>query len=156
MWTRRSRAFSPPGWGRVKLYANRVAFALANGAIPDGQRVLPTCKNARCVNPNHLILSSTSYDAAKWFGVRPAPPPPPPDVVDSILRRYAHVATSVARTFDRMGKLPPCVTQGDAECAGLEAIWRAALALHANFLFERPAAFWIAPNKARAGLQAAE
>jgi uncharacterized membrane protein YcfT len=35
-------------------------------------------------------------------------------------------------------------------------IWRGALALHANFLFERPKAFWIAPNKAGPVLQAAE
>ncbi len=35
-------------------------------------------------------------------------------------------------------------------------IWRAALAVHANFLFERPDAFWIAPRKARSALQAAE
>ena len=35
-------------------------------------------------------------------------------------------------------------------------IWRAALAVHANFLFERPDAFWIAPKKPGAVLQAAE
>ena len=39
---------------------------------------------------------------------------------------------------------------------GALAIWRAALALKANFLFERPDAFWIAPRKTRAVLQAAE
>jgi uncharacterized membrane protein YcfT len=39
---------------------------------------------------------------------------------------------------------------------GALAIWRAALAVGANFLFERPAAFWIAPKKARPVLQAAE
>ena len=39
---------------------------------------------------------------------------------------------------------------------GALAIWRAALAAKANFLFERPAAFWIAPQKAGAVLQAAE
>ena len=39
---------------------------------------------------------------------------------------------------------------------GAIAIWRAALALHANFLFERPAAFWIAPGKIDRVLQAAE
>ena len=39
---------------------------------------------------------------------------------------------------------------------GAIAIWRAALALRADFLFERPAAFWIAPKKARPTLQAAE
>ena len=40
--------------------------------------------------------------------------------------------------------------------AGALAIWRIALALHANFLFERPDAFWIAPKKAGTALQAAE
>jgi uncharacterized membrane protein YcfT len=40
--------------------------------------------------------------------------------------------------------------------AGALLIWRAALAAKANFLFERPAAFWIAPKKAGAVLQAAE
>jgi uncharacterized membrane protein YcfT len=38
---------------------------------------------------------------------------------------------------------------------GALAIWWASRGTRANFLFERPAAFWIAP-KARAGLQAAE
>jgi uncharacterized membrane protein YcfT len=39
---------------------------------------------------------------------------------------------------------------------GALAIWRVALAARANFLFERPDAFWIAPRKPRATLQAAE
>jgi uncharacterized membrane protein YcfT len=39
---------------------------------------------------------------------------------------------------------------------GALAIWWAALAVKANFLFERPAAFWIAPKKPRAAWQAAE
>jgi uncharacterized membrane protein YcfT len=39
---------------------------------------------------------------------------------------------------------------------GALAIWRVALAVGANFLFERPAAFWIAPKKLRPVLQAAE
>jgi uncharacterized membrane protein YcfT len=39
---------------------------------------------------------------------------------------------------------------------GALAIWRIALRVGANFLFERPAAFWIAPNKVRPALQAAE
>jgi uncharacterized membrane protein YcfT len=40
--------------------------------------------------------------------------------------------------------------------AGALLIWRTALAAHANFLFERPDAFWIAPKKAGPRLQAAE
>jgi uncharacterized membrane protein YcfT len=40
--------------------------------------------------------------------------------------------------------------------AGSLAIWRIALAAGANFLFERPAGFWIAPKKPQTTLQAAE
>jgi len=43
-----------------------------------------------------------------------------------------------------------------AGVAGALLIWRAALAVRANFLFERPEAFWIAPKKASTVLQAAE
>ena len=43
-----------------------------------------------------------------------------------------------------------------AGVGGAVAIWRLALALHANFLFERPKAFWIAPKTAGSALQAAE
>jgi len=43
-----------------------------------------------------------------------------------------------------------------AGVAGALVIWRAALWAHANFLFERPDAFWIAPRKAAPKLQAAE
>jgi uncharacterized membrane protein YcfT len=39
---------------------------------------------------------------------------------------------------------------------GAIAIWLIALALRANFLFERPAAFWIAPRKPGRVLQPAE
>jgi uncharacterized membrane protein YcfT len=40
--------------------------------------------------------------------------------------------------------------------AGALAIWRIALGAGANFLFERPAAFWIAPKKSSKALQPAE
>ena len=43
-----------------------------------------------------------------------------------------------------------------AGVVGALALWRIALAVGANFLFERPAAFWIAPKKPRTALQAAE
>ena len=39
---------------------------------------------------------------------------------------------------------------------GALALWRIALIIGANFLFERPAAFWIAPQKASPAIQAAE
>jgi uncharacterized membrane protein YcfT len=40
--------------------------------------------------------------------------------------------------------------------AGALALWQIALAIGANFLFERPKAFWIAPKKPQPSLQAAE
>jgi uncharacterized membrane protein YcfT len=43
-----------------------------------------------------------------------------------------------------------------AGVAGALTIWRVALALRANFLFERPDAFWIAPKRPRTTLQPAE
>ena len=43
-----------------------------------------------------------------------------------------------------------------AGVAGAVLIWRAALAVGARFLFERPDTFWIAPRKAGTRLQAAE
>ncbi|HEY0849866.1 MAG TPA: acyltransferase family protein [Bradyrhizobium sp.] len=43
-----------------------------------------------------------------------------------------------------------------AGVAGAILIWRVALAVRADFLFERPDAFWIAPKKPGAVLQAAE
>ena len=51
-----------------------------------------------------------------------------------------------------IGMVSLCVTI--VGVAGAVLVWRAALALGANFLFERPEAFWIAPKKA-AALQAA-
>jgi len=43
-----------------------------------------------------------------------------------------------------------------AGIVGALALWRMALKVGANFLFERPAAFWIAPKKAAPALQPAE
>jgi uncharacterized membrane protein YcfT len=43
-----------------------------------------------------------------------------------------------------------------AGVVGALALWRIALAVRANFLFERPTAFWIAPKKPQATLQPAE
>jgi uncharacterized membrane protein YcfT len=43
-----------------------------------------------------------------------------------------------------------------AGVAGALALWRIALAVRANFLFERPTAFWIGPKKPQATLQPAE
>ncbi|MCL4518288.1 MAG: HNH endonuclease [Thaumarchaeota archaeon] len=44
--------------GRKMKYADRLMYELHYGKIPGGRIVEHTCKKSRCVNPEHLVLST--------------------------------------------------------------------------------------------------
>lgn len=54
---------------RRTLQAHRVAYALKNGPIPDGLKVLHRCDNPACCNPTHL-WAGTQADNMRDMGAK--------------------------------------------------------------------------------------
>lgn len=66
IWT---RGCSGDGYGRLRVNGadvstHRLAWSLANGAIPAGAHVLHNCDMPLCVNPAHLRLGSHAENMA--------------------------------------------------------------------------------------------
>lgn len=70
------------GHGRIYIghearYAHRVAYELEHGEIPDGKQINHGCRNASCVNPDHLYAGTQQEnvqdetDAGVWTDSRP-------------------------------------------------------------------------------------
>lgn len=67
LWTAATagRGYGVIGETRTHMvYAHRLSYEMAFGAIPDGQWVLHRCDTPRCVRPDHLFLGDVRDNVA--------------------------------------------------------------------------------------------
>ena len=67
-----SHGYAQIGWqnaGRTKMVlAHRASWEHINGPVPAGMTLDHTCKNRRCVNPNHLRVLDNYENARRTSG----------------------------------------------------------------------------------------
>lgn len=91
-----SHGYAQVGWteagSRVVTVCHRVAWAGANGPIPDGMTVDHLCRNRRCVNVEHLRLLTNIDNAtlnAQAFRTH-CPSGHPYDLLNTAWNRHGH------------------------------------------------------------------
>ena len=57
------KGYGQLGWNGRLIYVHRFSWILANGAIPDGMRILHRCDIRSCVNPDHLFVGTDEDNA---------------------------------------------------------------------------------------------
>lgn len=67
-WEWQAGLFQGNGYGQfrvgaAKMKAHRVAYIITTGEIPLGKILCHTCDNRKCVNPRHLILADSKFNA---------------------------------------------------------------------------------------------
>jgi uncharacterized membrane protein YcfT len=151
-WSDRARA--RPGWALAAL----AAWALINGGLVEfGLSEWPVISLALgLAGAGAIIIMGTLLARAHWLtflrfcGEH--------SIVIYLAFFLPMAATRMlllrAGPIHDIGAISLIVTV--AGVVGALALWRMALAVGADFLFERPAAFWIAPKKPKVTLQPAE
>jgi uncharacterized membrane protein YcfT len=151
-WSDRARAH--PGWALAGL----MLWALVNGGLVEfGFSEWPLVSLALgLAGAGAIITLGTLLARANWLNFLRYCGEHSIVIYLAFFLPMAATRTLLLKTgfIDDIGTVSLVVTV--AGVAGALAIWRMAQAVGANFLFERPAAFWIAPKKPQATLQAAE
>jgi uncharacterized membrane protein YcfT len=148
------RARARPQWALAGL----ALWALADaGLVAFGYSERPLISLALgLVGANAIVTIGTLLARAHWLGFLRFCGEHSIVIYLAFFLPMATTRTLLLRTglIHDIGTISLLVTV--AGVVGALALWRAALAVGANFLFERPAAFWIAPKTAGRALQAAE